>query len=114
MLAARRWARSPRQRSPPATATPTSDGVVGPDDPVRGRRLEWARRRGAEWGTFFDDLKNGTFKICTLQWAELEEPDIMHWIFHSKRIPGGTHSGANRGAYRNARVDEPRTSSATC
>jgi len=62
--------------------------------------------RPYEWGTFFDDLKNGNFQICTLQWAELEEPDIMHWIFHSKRIPGPKQSGANRGGYSNPRVDE--------
>lgn len=62
--------------------------------------------RPYEWGTFFEDLKGGNFQLCTLQWAELEEPDIAHWIFHSKRIPGAGPGGANRGAYRNARVDE--------
>jgi peptide/nickel transport system substrate-binding protein len=61
--------------------------------------------RPYEWGTFFEDLKRGNFQICTLQWAELEDPDIMHWIFHSKRIPEGGQSGANRGAYRSAEVD---------
>lgn len=61
--------------------------------------------RPYEWGTFFEDLKRGNFQICTLQWAELEDPDILHWIFHSKRIPGEGRSGANRGAYRNAEID---------
>ena len=61
--------------------------------------------RPYEWGTFFEDLKKGNFQLCTLQWAELEEPDIMHWIFHQKRIPEDGQSGANRGAYRSPRVD---------
>lgn len=61
--------------------------------------------RPYEWGTFFEDLKQGNFQICTLQWAELEEPDIAHWIFHSRRIPGGGGAGANRGAFRDARID---------
>lgn len=61
--------------------------------------------RPYEFGTFFEDLKRGAFQICTLQWAELEDPDIFHWIFHSRRIPGEGRSGANRGAYRNPEID---------
>jgi peptide/nickel transport system substrate-binding protein len=61
--------------------------------------------RPYEWGTFFEDLKRGNFQLATLQWAELEDPDILHWIFHSRRIPGEGQSGANRGAYVNPEVD---------
>jgi peptide/nickel transport system substrate-binding protein len=63
--------------------------------------------RPYEWGTFFSDLLKGDFQICTLQWAELEEPDSLRFIFHSQRIPDPEtkRGGANRGAYRNPELD---------
>jgi peptide/nickel transport system substrate-binding protein len=64
--------------------------------------------RSYEWGTFFDDVKSRNFAMTTLTWPSIQEPNMYHWIFHSSRIPTAENrsSGANRGAYRNERVDE--------
>lgn len=64
--------------------------------------------RPYEWGTFFSDIKKGNFQIYSLQWTDLVEPDMYHWIFHSTRIPGPKNKagGANRGAYINPELDK--------
>lgn len=64
--------------------------------------------RAYEWGTFFSDVKSRNFDITTLQWPSVSEPSLYRWIFHSSNIPSAENrsAGANRGAYRNARVDE--------
>ncbi len=64
--------------------------------------------RAYEWGTFFSDVKSGNFALTSLQWPSVSEPSLYRWIFHSENIPSETNrsAGANRGAYRNARVDE--------
>ena len=58
--------------------------------------------RSHEWGTFFDDVKRGRFQLYALTWVGLTEPDILHHVFHSSSFPP---EGANRGRYRNERVD---------
>ncbi|RAL24900.1 hypothetical protein DL240_01445 [Lujinxingia litoralis] len=63
--------------------------------------------RAYEWGTFFHDIRSRNFAITTLQWPSVMEPSLYRWIFHSENIPSAENraAGANRGAYRNARVD---------
>lgn len=64
--------------------------------------------RAYEWGTFFADIKSRNFAMATLQWVPGPEPSIYKWIFHSDNIPTAENrsAGANRGAYRNERLDE--------
>ncbi len=64
--------------------------------------------RSYEWGTFYNDVKSRNFAITTLQWPSVLEPSLYRWIFHSSNIPTPDNraAGANRGAYRNSRVDE--------
>lgn len=64
--------------------------------------------RSYEWGTFFHDVKSRNFAMTTLQWPSVLDPSLYTWIFHSKNIPSAENrsAGANRGAYRNERIDE--------
>ncbi|MDP8254190.1 MAG: ABC transporter substrate-binding protein [Candidatus Alcyoniella australis] len=59
-------------------------------------------KRSYEWGTFFADVKNGNFQLYSLTWVGITDPDIYHYVFHSDSLPP---SGANRGRYRNPRLD---------
>ncbi|MGM0555358.1 MAG: ABC transporter substrate-binding protein [Myxococcota bacterium] len=63
--------------------------------------------RAYEWGTFFADIKSRNFAMTTLQWPSVLDPGLYRWIFHSENIPSAENrsAGANRGAYRNSRVD---------
>lgn len=60
-----------------------------------------------EWGTLYADIKSGNFEITSMQWPSISEPDLYRYIFHSDNIPteGNRTAGANRGAYKNQRVD---------
>lgn len=64
--------------------------------------------RASEWGTFYSDIKSRNFALTTMQWPSVLEPSLYRWVFHSENIPTPENraAGANRGAYRNARVDE--------
>jgi peptide/nickel transport system substrate-binding protein len=64
--------------------------------------------RAYEWGTFFNDIKGGSFDITMLQWPSVMEPNLYHWVFHSSNIPSpeNRNAGANRGAYVNKELDE--------
>jgi len=55
-----------------------------------------------EWGTFFSDIRKGNFQLYGLTWVGIQDPDIYHYVFHSRSIPP---AGANRGGYRNAEID---------
>lgn len=55
-----------------------------------------------EWGTFFSDIKKGNFQLYSLTWVGIADPDIYHYIFHSKSVPP---DGANRGMYENIVLD---------
>lgn len=63
--------------------------------------------RSYEWGTYFADIKSGNFEMTTLQWPSVSEPSLYRWIFHSENIPTpeNRNAGANRGAYKNERLD---------
>jgi len=55
-----------------------------------------------EWGTFFSDIKRGSFQIYSLTWVGIADPDIFHLAFHSRSVPP---DGANRGGYSDAELD---------
>jgi peptide/nickel transport system substrate-binding protein len=49
------------------------------------------------------DLARGNFQTSYLRWIGANnDPDVFDLVFSSKRIPP---NGANRGHYRNAKVD---------
>lgn len=64
--------------------------------------------RAYEWGTFFADIKSRNFAMTTLQWPSVLDPSLYAWVFHSKNIPSAENrsAGANRGAYRNPKIDQ--------
>jgi len=55
-----------------------------------------------EWGTFYDDIKNGNFQIYRLKWVGITDPDQYYEVFNSKNFPP---NGKNRGFYSNPEVD---------
>ena len=55
-----------------------------------------------DWGTFFGDIKNGSFQMYGLAWVGVNTPDILRYAFHSDSTPPG---GANRGRYASSEVD---------
>ncbi len=59
-----------------------------------------------EWGTFYGDIRKGSFDLYSLQWVGITDPDIYRRIFHSAMSPP---AGANRGRYRNRRMDRLTT-----
>lgn len=60
--------------------------------------------RQLEWGTFYEDIRKGLFKIYSLNWTGigLLDPDILRTRFHSALTPP---AGLNRGHYSNPDVD---------
>ncbi|OGL39657.1 MAG: hypothetical protein A3C43_03210 [Candidatus Schekmanbacteria bacterium RIFCSPHIGHO2_02_FULL_38_11] len=55
-----------------------------------------------EWGTFYDDIKNGNFQIYRLKWVGITDPDQYYEVFNSKNFPP---NGKNRGFYSNSEID---------
>ena len=58
--------------------------------------------RSLDWGTFFDDIKQGKFELYGLTWVGIKTPEIYRLAFHSQSIPP---KGANRGRYRDPMLD---------
>jgi peptide/nickel transport system substrate-binding protein len=58
--------------------------------------------RSLDWGTFFDDIKQGKFELYGLTWVGIKTPEIYRLAFHSDAIPP---KGANRGRYRDPALD---------
>jgi peptide/nickel transport system substrate-binding protein len=59
--------------------------------------------RPLELATLFSDVAKGNFQITYQRWVGANtDPDFLEYAFSSKRFPP---DGANRGHYRNARVD---------
>ncbi len=56
-----------------------------------------------EWGTFYEDVKQGRAEIYLLGWYGIIDPD-GYWFFHSEMTP--PEGGANRMFYSNEEVDE--------
>ena len=60
--------------------------------------------RPYEFATFYADITRGNFQLYFLRWIGANnDPDIFEYVFHSRKIPP---DGANRGHYRNPRLDE--------
>jgi peptide/nickel transport system substrate-binding protein len=55
-----------------------------------------------EWGTFFADVRSGSFHLYSLEWVGIADPDIYRQVFHSTMIPP---NGNNRGRYRDGKID---------
>ncbi len=58
--------------------------------------------RSFDWGTFYGDIRRGRFQLYSLAWVGVKSPDIFQYVFHSAMTPP---AGANRGHYRDTRVD---------
>jgi peptide/nickel transport system substrate-binding protein len=59
--------------------------------------------RPLEFATVLSDATKGNFQLNLLRWVGANnDPDVFEFVFSSKRFPP---DGANRGHYRNARVD---------
>jgi peptide/nickel transport system substrate-binding protein len=70
---------------------------------------EWGRvgvaleLRPLEFGSFYSDITHGSFQLYTLRWVGANnDPDIYRYAFDSRDFPP---AGANRGHYRNLRLD---------
>lgn len=59
--------------------------------------------RSYEFPTFYSDIKKGNFQLFSLRWLGISDPEVYEYVFHSKSAPP---NGANRGRYRNPKVDE--------
>jgi peptide/nickel transport system substrate-binding protein len=60
--------------------------------------------RPLETATLFSDLAKGNFQLSYSIWVGANnDPDVFDLVYSSKRFPP---NGANRGHYRNGRVDE--------
>lgn len=58
--------------------------------------------RSLDWGTFFDDIKQGKFQLYSLNWVGIKTPEIYRLAFHSQSVPP---KGANRGHFTDAELD---------
>ncbi|WP_238696222.1 ABC transporter substrate-binding protein [Thiomicrorhabdus sediminis] len=56
-----------------------------------------------DWGTFYNDIKQGRFQLYSLAWVGVKSPDIFQYVFASNAIPP---QGANRGRYRDQLADD--------
>ncbi|MBF6056794.1 ABC transporter substrate-binding protein [Thiomicrorhabdus sp. HH1] len=56
-----------------------------------------------DWGTFYNDIKQGRFQLYSLAWVGVKSPDIFQYVFDSAAIPP---KGANRGRYRDKQTDQ--------
>lgn len=62
--------------------------------------------RAYEFGTFFADVKRGSYQLASMQTASIGEPDYYFAYFHSSRIPSAEHPGTlNRWRYANTELD---------
>jgi peptide/nickel transport system substrate-binding protein len=63
--------------------------------------------RAFEFGTFFADIKQGSFQLASMQTTDIQDPDFLRTYFSSTRIPTPDDPNANnRWRYRNAEVDD--------
>jgi len=59
--------------------------------------------RSLDWGTFFEDVKQGNFQLFGLTWVGIKTPEIYANAFGSQNFPP---SGFNRGRYADAELDK--------
>ena len=58
--------------------------------------------RSLDWGTFFEDVKQGQFQLFGLTWVGIKTPEIYAKAFGSQYFPP---NGFNRGRYADATLD---------
>jgi len=59
--------------------------------------------RSLDWGTFFEDVKQGQFQLYGLTWVGIKTPEIYAKAFGSQYFPP---NGFNRGRYSDAELDD--------
>ncbi len=59
--------------------------------------------RSLDWGTFFDEVKNGQFQLYGLTWVGIKTPEIYAKTFGSENTPP---KGFNRGRYVDEVLDQ--------
>jgi len=59
--------------------------------------------RSLDWGTFFEDVKQGNFQLFGLTWVGIKTPEIYAKAFGSHSFPP---NGFNRGRYADAELDK--------
>ena len=59
--------------------------------------------RSLDWGTFFEDVKQGNFQLFGLTWVGIKTPEIYAKAFGSYNFPP---NGFNRGRYTDAELDK--------
>ncbi len=58
--------------------------------------------RSLDWGTFFEDVKQGRFQLFGLTWVGIKTPEIYSTAFGSQNFPP---NGFNRGRFSDAELD---------
>jgi peptide/nickel transport system substrate-binding protein len=58
--------------------------------------------KSLDWGTFFEDVKQGDFQLFGLTWVGINTPDIYVKAFASESVPP---QGFNRGRFADAQLD---------
>lgn len=58
--------------------------------------------RSLDWGTFFEDVKQGQFQLFGLTWVGIKTPEIYTKAFGSQSFPP---NGFNRGRFADAELD---------
>lgn len=58
--------------------------------------------KSLDWGTFFEDVKQGKFQLYGLTWVGIKTPDIYSKVFGSEYFPP---NGFNRGRYSDTILD---------
>ena len=59
--------------------------------------------RSLDWGTFFEDVKQGNFQLFGLTWVGIKTPEIYAKAFGSQSFPP---NGFNRGKYVDSELDK--------
>ena len=59
--------------------------------------------RSLDWGTFFEDVKQGNFQLYGLTWVGIKTPEIYIKAFGTQSVPP---NGFNRGRYADAELDK--------
>ena len=59
--------------------------------------------KSLDWGTFFADVKTGSFQLYGLTWVGIKTPEIYAKAFGSQNFPP---NGFNRGRYADAELDK--------
>jgi peptide/nickel transport system substrate-binding protein len=59
--------------------------------------------KSLDWGTFFEDVKQGHFQLFGLTWVGINTPDIYGKAFGSDNAPP---KGFNRGRFSDPQLDD--------